>query len=52
MMEDVYMFAMRSTHQKDNAMKVVATIPFKNMEDQIIDLYNESEIIPDNELYF
>ena len=52
MMEDVYMFAMRSTHQKDNAMKAVATIPFKNMEDQIIDLYNESEIIPDNELYF
>jgi hypothetical protein len=52
MAKTVINFAMKSKNQRDKATELAMSIPFKNMDDPIIDFFNENEIIPDEELYF
>ena len=52
MAKTVISFAMKSKNQQAKATEMAMSIPFKNMDDPIIDFFNENEIIPDEELYF
>lgn len=50
--QDAFIFAMRSTHQKEACLKIVNEIPFSTIEKEEDLPANDTTIRPDNELYF